>query len=171
MPCFLEAPPQTTLVRLPGAADWHLSDANGVVEANQVRLNDSVRLPFLDELIQRKVSGAEKGRLTEEDLNFHEGEYKLLREKLQEAYETSVLREAPEGSAALHDLLVKLRLGDRLRKGTLAGQRVELGREFGDHELVEAHPFLLGFPFQGRMQRPWEADDEPAALFGRGALH
>src|SRR5215472_7763398 len=36
----------------------------GVVEANLVRLNETTRLPHLDDLVQRKVAGAEKERLT-----------------------------------------------------------------------------------------------------------
>ena len=35
----------------------------GVVEANLVRLNETAKLPYVDELIQRKVAGAEKERL------------------------------------------------------------------------------------------------------------
>jgi predicted nucleotidyltransferase len=82
----------------------------GVVEANLVHLNDKARLPYLADLIQRKVAGAEKQRLTEADLDFHRGEYVRLREKLQQAHEASGLPEAPRGSATLHDLLVRLRL-------------------------------------------------------------
>src|SRR5437879_4259469 len=37
----------------------------GVIEANLVRLNETARLPYVDELIHRKVGGAEKERLTE----------------------------------------------------------------------------------------------------------
>jgi uncharacterized protein len=85
----------------------------GVVEANLIRLNETARLPYLDDLIQRKVTGAEKGRLTEADLNFHRSEYDRLREQLQKAHETSDLPEAPSGGAALHDLLVRLRLSAR----------------------------------------------------------
>jgi len=82
----------------------------GVIEANLVRLNEAARLPYLDELIQRKIAGAEKERLTEADLDFHRGEYVRLREKLQQAHEASALPEAPRGSAELHDLLVRMRL-------------------------------------------------------------
>jgi uncharacterized protein len=82
----------------------------GTVEANLVRLNESARLPYLDELIQRKVAGAEKERLSEADFDFHRGEYARLREKLQQVHEASGLPEAPRGSAALHELLVRLRL-------------------------------------------------------------
>jgi uncharacterized protein len=82
----------------------------GAVEASLVCLNESAQLPYLDELIQTKVSGAEKGRLTEADLSFHQGEYERLRDQLQQAYETSALPEAPGGGTALHELLVRLRL-------------------------------------------------------------
>jgi uncharacterized protein len=87
----------------------HLMQA-GAVEANLVRLNETAQLPYLDDLIQRKIVGAEKERLTDTDLPFHCGEYERLREKLQQAYEASDLPEAPRGGAALHDLLVHLRL-------------------------------------------------------------
>lgn len=82
----------------------------GVIEANLVRLNQAAKLSYLDELIQRKVAGAEQERLTEADLEFHRGEYVRLREKLQQAHEASALPESPRGDAALHDLLVRLRL-------------------------------------------------------------
>jgi len=42
----------------------------GVVEANLVRLNEIEVLPYLNDLIQRKIAGAEKERLTEADLGF-----------------------------------------------------------------------------------------------------
>jgi predicted nucleotidyltransferase len=88
---------------------------SGVIEANLVYLNETARLPYLDELIQRKLAGKEKERLTEADLDFHRGEYNRLRGKLQEAHEASSLPESPRGSAALHDLLVRLRLMERVR--------------------------------------------------------
>src|SRR5437016_7284126 len=50
----------------------------GAVEANLVRLNEAAGLPYLDELIQRKVAGAEKERLTEADLKVHRSEYDRL---------------------------------------------------------------------------------------------
>ena len=83
---------------------------SGVIEASLVRLNETARFPYLDELIQRKIAGKEKDRLTEADLELHRREYDRLREKLQQAHETSSLPESPRGNAALHDLLVRLRL-------------------------------------------------------------
>ncbi|MHC5612585.1 MAG: hypothetical protein ACYTXA_16615 [Nostoc sp.] len=41
---------------------------------------------------------------------FHQREYERLRNKLQEAYESSSLPEAPSTNAALHNLLVRLRM-------------------------------------------------------------
>jgi predicted nucleotidyltransferase len=82
----------------------------GEVEANLVRLNETAKLPYLDDLIRRKVAGAEKERLSEADLDFHRGEYERLQSTLQHAHETSDLPDAPRTSAALHDLLVRLRL-------------------------------------------------------------
>jgi predicted nucleotidyltransferase len=81
----------------------------GMVEANLVRLNEMAMLPYLDELIQRKVAGAEKQRLTEADVTFHRSEYDRLRNKLQQVHDASELPEAPPGTAALHNLLVRLR--------------------------------------------------------------
>jgi uncharacterized protein len=82
----------------------------GEIEASLVRLNETAKLPFLDELIQRKIGGAEKSRLTEADLDLHRNEYERLRTTLESAYTASVLPDSPRGSAALHDLLVRLRL-------------------------------------------------------------
>ena len=86
---------------------------SGEVEANLLRLNETAKLPHLDDLIQRKVAGAEKERLTEADLGFHRGEYDRLRETLRQAYEASKLPEAPSGGAALHELLVRVRLAEQ----------------------------------------------------------
>lgn len=82
----------------------------GVVEANVVRLNETAKLPYLDDLIQQKIAGAEKQQLGEADLAFHRGEYERLRDKLQQAHEASALPESPRGSVVLHDLLMRLRL-------------------------------------------------------------
>jgi hypothetical protein len=87
----------------------------GVVEANLVRLNEAEKLPYLDDLIRRKVGGAEKERLTEADLGFHRGEYERLRNKLRQVHESSELPEAPHGAEALNRLLVRIRLDDAPR--------------------------------------------------------
>lgn len=81
----------------------------GEIEANLVRLNETAKLTYLNDLIQRKLAGAEKERLTEADLAFYRSEYEKLRGKLQQGFEESKLPEAPLSRAALHDLLVRLR--------------------------------------------------------------
>lgn len=83
----------------------------GEVQANLRHLNESFKLPYIPDLIQRKVSGTEKGRLEQADLGLHQREYERLRAELEQAYQVSKLPEAPGGAAALHDLLVRIRLG------------------------------------------------------------
>jgi hypothetical protein len=85
----------------------------GEIEANLVTLNENVfRLPYLPELIKRKLEGAEKGALDEADLEFYGKEYTRLRGELRTAFESSSLPEIPGGKEALNDLLIRLRLGE-----------------------------------------------------------
>ena len=83
----------------------------GVVEASLPRLNEEFKLPYVDDLVQRKLSGHEKSALGEADVAFHEAEYNRLRAELEQAYIISKLPEASSCQAALDDLLVKVRLG------------------------------------------------------------
>jgi len=82
----------------------------GEVEANLVTLNESFRLPYIAELIERKTKG-EKTVLDDADVVFHESEYQRLRGVLQQAHEASSLPEIPseQTRAALDDLLVRVR--------------------------------------------------------------
>jgi predicted nucleotidyltransferase len=82
----------------------------GRIEANLPRLNESARLPFIDALIRQKTKSAEQATLTEADLEFHRGRYEQLRGGLQAAFEATALPESPTTTAALNDLLVRLRL-------------------------------------------------------------
>ncbi|MFW6114330.1 MAG: DNA polymerase beta superfamily protein [bacterium] len=82
----------------------------GEIEANLVCLNDTFKLPYLPELIERKATGTEKGTLDQADLSFHAQEYERLRVDLEEAFEQSQLPERPGGAPALNNLLVRLRL-------------------------------------------------------------
>ena len=82
----------------------------GIIEANLVTLNETAKLPYLADLVQRKVAGAEKERLSDADLDFHRREYERLRGNLEQAYQASVLPDAPRGQDRLHDLLVRMRL-------------------------------------------------------------
>lgn len=83
---------------------------SGEVEACLPRLNETARLPYIDELIRRKIEGAEKETLAAADLEFHRGEYARLRGELDAAYKASRLPETTPAGPALHDLLVRLRL-------------------------------------------------------------
>jgi predicted nucleotidyltransferase len=85
----------------------------GRIEANLVTLNDSFQLPYLPELIARKVGGPEQSTLNDADLVFHETEYQRLRGELQAAHEASRLIETPADNtrAALDNLLTRVRLG------------------------------------------------------------
>lgn len=82
----------------------------GEVEANLVHLNYVYNLPYVPELIARKLEGAEKSTLKSADLTFYQGEYDRLRGQLEQASANSTLPETPSGKAALNDLLVDLRL-------------------------------------------------------------
>ena len=83
----------------------------GEVQANLKLLDEEYKLPYIPELIERKVGGTEKGRLEQVDLGFHQREFERLRSELELAHRESKLPEAPSGSAALHELLVRIRLG------------------------------------------------------------
>jgi hypothetical protein len=84
----------------------------GEVEANLVALNQEFQLPYIAELVARKLAGPEKSKLDEADTAFHESEYQRLRVALQAAHDASTLPELPsdETREALNDLLVRVRL-------------------------------------------------------------
>ena len=82
----------------------------GEVESNLARLNDEFKLPYIPDLIARKLSGAEKSALPDADMSFYEVEYYRLRGELEEAYKSSHLPESPSRRGALNDLLIRLRL-------------------------------------------------------------
>ena len=85
---------------------------SGKIEANLLTLNEEFRLPYIDELVARKLAGPEKSTLPDADVGFHEGEYQRLRGELQKAHEASQLPETPseETRAALNELVVRIRL-------------------------------------------------------------
>ena len=82
----------------------------GEVESNLVTLNESANLSYIDELVDRKRSGPEKGTLDAADLEFHTREYERLTAELESAYEASILPEMPTARGKLNDLLIRLRL-------------------------------------------------------------
>ncbi|MBN3885408.1 MAG: nucleotidyltransferase domain-containing protein [Nostoc sp.] len=82
----------------------------GVVEANLIKLNEVFNLPYIHDLIAQKLASTERSILSDINVDFHQREYERLRNKLQEAYESSPLPEVPSSNVALHNLLVRLRV-------------------------------------------------------------
>lgn len=82
----------------------------GEVEANLLYLNEEFQLPYIRELIDRKISGAEKERLSDADLAFHGREYTRLRADLEQSHHESTLPHTPPAADAVNDLLVRIRL-------------------------------------------------------------
>src|SRR5262249_25614733 len=89
---------------LPGAVSrWRGGDTEmrtGEVQANLLQLDEDFRLPYIPELIERKITGSEKGCLGKGDAQFHQREYERLRSELEQAFKVSSLPEAPKGAAA-----------------------------------------------------------------------
>ena len=83
---------------------------SGEIESNLVTLNQEFKLPYISELIARKLSGPEKSMLEDTDVEFHQSEYLRLKSELEQAYQSSQLPEAPAGKIAINDLLVRIRL-------------------------------------------------------------
>ena len=85
---------------------------NGEIEANLVTLNESFRLPYISDLVARKLGGPEQSTLDDADVSFYEAEYLRLRAELQVAHDLSILIEQPaeDTRKELNDLLVRLRL-------------------------------------------------------------
>lgn len=82
----------------------------GRVESNLVNLNDVFKLPYIPDLIERKLTGTEHGILENADVEFHTKEYHRLVKMLEDARDASTLPDHPGGKDALHDFLVQVRL-------------------------------------------------------------
>ena len=80
----------------------------GKVQANIVELNRSFQLPFIDDLIARKLA-KEHGGLMGLDYPWHRKELARWEERLSEAFEQSRLPEEPPYDE-VHKFLVGLRL-------------------------------------------------------------
>lgn len=95
----------------------------GEVEANLVTLNEEFRLPYLANLVARKLAGPEKSKLEDADIAFHESEYQRLRGALQAAHDASRLPELPDEKtqAALNNLLLRVRMASRVNSSAPTG--------------------------------------------------
>lgn len=82
----------------------------GEVQANLLTLNQAFRLPYVGDLVAKKLAGPEQSTLADADFEFYRGEYERLRARLEGAYANSTLPEGPTAKAALNDLLVRLRV-------------------------------------------------------------
>lgn len=84
----------------------------GEVQADLAVLNGEARLARVDDLIARKIGGAEQGTLDARELEFHVREYERLLGALQAAPETSPLPPSlpADVERGLHDFLVRVRL-------------------------------------------------------------
>jgi predicted nucleotidyltransferase len=82
----------------------------GHIEANLVTLNEEFRLPYLPDLITRKLEGKEKTTLEAPELALHQSEYHRLVQTLEQAGAESHLPTEPSAKPALNDLLLRLRL-------------------------------------------------------------
>lgn len=83
---------------------------SGEVVPNLVDLNTIFELPYIPDLIARKMEGAEKGYLPDADHALHQREYERLIADLEAAKDTTHLPEKATCKAELNDLLVDLRL-------------------------------------------------------------
>ena len=96
---------------------------SGEIEANLVELNEEFKLPYISELIERKLSGPEKSTLGDVDVEFHHREFERLRGALEDAHQASLLPEAPAGKMALNELLVRLRLSQEAERPTKRSEK------------------------------------------------
>ncbi|MDZ8094363.1 MAG: nucleotidyltransferase domain-containing protein [Nostoc sp. DedQUE05] len=81
----------------------------GVVESNLVKLNEVFNLPYISDLISQKLTDTEKSIWSGINVAFYQREYERLHNKLQDAYQSSSLPEAPSANADLDNLLIRLR--------------------------------------------------------------
>jgi predicted nucleotidyltransferase len=81
----------------------------GEVEANLLALNQEFRLPYVDELVDRKLSTHERQTIEDADVTFFESEYVRLRTLLETEEERTSLPEQPSTRQPLHELLLRLR--------------------------------------------------------------
>ena len=87
----------------------------GSTEANLIalNLNQEFRLPYIADLVDRKIHGAEKSKLEIPEIEFHRREYESLVGRLETAATESRLPDEASCRKALNDLLVRVRLRDR----------------------------------------------------------
>ena len=83
---------------------------SGNIEANLRLLNDIYHLPFIPELIARKLSGEEQQTLDPGEIAQYDREFDSLRTRLVEEASNTKLPESQTAQSALNDILVRVRL-------------------------------------------------------------
>jgi predicted nucleotidyltransferase len=83
----------------------------GKIECNLLTLNEEFRLPYIPDLVERKLKGDEQQLLSDVDMEKHRREYDRLVSELESASESSSLPDAPSCKEELNDLLKRLRAG------------------------------------------------------------
>jgi hypothetical protein len=81
----------------------------GEVEANLLKCNADLGLPFISDLVARKVGGSEKNALSDDDFTFHKKQVEELQGVLEDVAFTSRLPQEPTVRGALNDLLLRIR--------------------------------------------------------------
>ena len=84
---------------------------SGELEANLIQLNQEFKSQIINDLIELKLNGVERQTLANADLPFYQTQYQQLREQLQSAENDSPLPDKKDVEPALHDWLIRLRLG------------------------------------------------------------
>jgi uncharacterized protein len=87
----------------------HLMET-GELEANLRVLNDRFRIPFIPNLIARKIGGVEGQALGSDEMEYFERQFTEWEKRLMEAGEKTHLPSENSAKVALNDLLVRLRL-------------------------------------------------------------
>jgi uncharacterized protein len=97
----------------------------GEVQASLPKLNETAKLPYIDELVSRKLAGPElveissnvaanqktdPTTLSDSDFSFYKSEYERLTSELESMHKTTHLPDMPSANAALNSLLVRIRL-------------------------------------------------------------
>lgn len=86
----------------------------GMIEANleilHHHLHSELHTPYLPDLLEQKRSGQEHSAVNGANIDFHYNEYCRLVQVLEAARDASSLPDAPSAKAALHDLLLQIRL-------------------------------------------------------------
>jgi predicted nucleotidyltransferase len=83
----------------------------GELNANLLDCNQEMKLPYLADLVARKIEGPEKGTLGDADFDFHESEVTRLHALLAASALESPLPETVSARNALNELLLRIRLG------------------------------------------------------------